>query len=224
MIKLQYLVRPRPGVPRAAFAEQLLGELAAALLEQDPAGLKITLSLPEPPRLSVIPFVRRQVALVSVWTGEEPRISEVMRSAAGELSGWRVEESTPLAYARDWPDGRRTPGVCLLTLLNRKRGLDADTFMHRWHGVHTPLSLRIHPLWCYIRNVVREPVVAGSPRIDGIVEEHFRQREDLLDPRRFFGGSLLWMLPNMARVALDISGFLDLRSLEAYLAHEHHLR
>lgn len=228
MTKLQYLIAPPRGTAPGSFVERALGPLARDLLAAGPIQLKLTLTTPTPPRLAVIPFSRRQLALLSIWTEEaaapwSDRLVTACTAAGWTIAGYRVDESVPLAYQRDWPDGQPTPGACLLTLLRRRRGLEDEAFMQRWHGVHSPLSLEIHPLWCYVRNVVREELVAGSPRWDGIVEEHFRHREDLLDPRRFFGGGLQ-LVPNMARVALDIAGFLDLLSLRTYLAQEHHLR
>jgi hypothetical protein len=228
MTKLQYLIRPPSGQPPGVFSDYLLDGLGPTLLALGPERLKLTISDPAPPRLAVIPFARRSLGLISIWS-DPARPPDawnvaVLEAAGGySVSGYRVEESLPVTYRRDWPDGQRTPGVGLLTLLNRRRGLDDATFMQRWHGKHSPLSLAIHPLWCYVRNVVRERLIPDSPRWDGVVEEHFQRREDLLDPRRFFGGALM-MLPNMARVAADVAGFLDVRSLETYLAHEVHLR
>ena len=38
------------------------------------------------------------------------------------VTAYRVDESTPLAYERTWPDGEPTPTPILLTVLHRKRG------------------------------------------------------------------------------------------------------
>ena len=148
-----------------------------------------------------------------------------------------------MAYHRSWADGVPTPGIGLMTFFKRRPGLDDAVFMERWHGGHTPLSLEIHPLWSYIRNVVREPVhtiarepvhtiarepvhtiargpaAISEPAWEGLVEEHFQRPEDLLNPLRFFGGPLK-MAFNMARVARDVAGFLDMRSLQTYLVQE----
>jgi hypothetical protein len=94
---------------------------------------------------------------------------ERLLAGEGAASGYRVEESVPRGYERTWPDGADTPGGSMLTLLRR------------WHEGHSPLALEIHPLWNQVRNVVRAPVLPGSPPVCGIVEEQFRTREDLLD-------------------------------------------
>jgi len=132
---------------------------------------------------------------------------------------YRVEEALPVAYEKSWPDGELTPGVCLLTLFTRKPGLDHATFLNRWHNSHTPLSLRIHPLWHYNRNVVRERLITSSEPWEGIVEEHFRKRSDLVNPFRFFGNPLR-IVPNMIEVYNDTRTFLDYNTIETYFVRE----
>ncbi|MBI5501439.1 MAG: EthD domain-containing protein [Deltaproteobacteria bacterium] len=229
MKKLQYLVRGPERRPLDAFGADVLIQLAPRLLALSPARLKLTFTADTPPRLSVIPFRRTPLALISVWTdddgdGAAAAWADAARAAGlGAVTGYRVDESYPRAYARDWPDQARTPGAGLLTLLSRKKGLGDAEFFRRWFDGHSPLSLRIHPLWCYVRNVVHSPVVPGSPALDGIVEEHFRPAQDLTNPFRFFGG-LPWMPLNMLRVALDIQGFLDLRTLASWYVAEYWLK
>ena len=111
----------------------------------------------------------------------------------------------------------------MLTLLHRRAGLTDAEFLRRWHDGHSPLALELHPLWNYVRNVVVAPVLPGSPPLCGVVEEHCRTRDELLDPVRFFGGWLR-MVPSMLRVFLDVRGFLDLAALENYLVTERWLR
>jgi hypothetical protein len=229
MVKLQYVLRAPATEPPERFAARVLRDLAPRLLAAGPASLKVTLTTERPPRWSIVPCRRGRIAVISLCdAADSPECAAVWTArlkAAGaeEFAGYRVEESVPLSYARDWPDGTPTPGVGLLTLLCRKSGLGDEEFLRRWHGGHSSLSLRTHPLWNYVRNVVRDAVVPGSPWWCGIVEEQFRSADDLLDPVRFFGGP--WrMVPNMIRVGLDIHGFLDLSGLESYLVTEHWLR
>jgi hypothetical protein len=197
------------------------------LLACGPARLKLTFTAEEPPRLSVQPFRRDRLALVSLWDEAAPAEAaarwNALLQAEGATAGYRVDESVPRAYGRDWPDGLDTPGGSMLTLLHRRAGLTDSEFLRRWHDGHSPLALEIHPLWNYVRNVVAAPVLPGSPPLCGIVEEQFRTRGDLLDPVHFFGG---WLrtLPNMLRVLMDVRGFLDLAALENYLVTERWLR
>jgi hypothetical protein len=175
----------------------------------------------------------------------------LLEAGAADLPGfsgiYRATEALPVRYERGWPDGVRTPGVCLLTLFHRPPRLDYGRFIHRWHVGHTGLSLRLHPLWHYNRNVVEQvgtqdfatagngsgtatiertgagsPVGAvpdATPPFDGIVEEHFRCRKDLLNPFRFYGRfpAILW---NMLTILVDILGFIDLKRIETYLTRE----
>jgi hypothetical protein len=209
-----------------AFRDRALA-CGARLLVGDPARLKLTVTAEEPPRLSVMPFRRDRLALVSLWDGAPPGAAvarwNALLQGEGATAGYRVDESLPRAYARDWPDGRDTPGGTMLTLLHRRPGLSDAEFLRRWHEGHSPLALRIHPLWHYVRNVVVAPILPGSPSLCGIVEEHVRTRGELLDPARFFGGWVR-MLPNMLRVYADVRGFLDLAALENYLVTERWLR
>jgi hypothetical protein len=208
------------------FATRIREVAVPALLDLGSFGLKLTVTERPPPLISAFPFRRRPVALLSLSGRELPspaRCEGVLAPLAGRLAAYRVEESTPRAYDRHWPDGQQTPGVSLLTLFRRRPGLGDDELLRRWHGGHTALTLRTHPVWCYVRNVVREPLTVGAPRFDGIVEEQFRERSDLLNPARFYGGALR-MAPNMVRVAVDIAGFIDLWTIETYLAAEWCLR
>jgi hypothetical protein len=226
MVKLQYLLRGPATEGAKAFRERALGA-GARLLAAGPARLKLTYTEENPPRLTMMPFRKDRLALVSVWDEGVPEAVvarwNALLATEGASAGYRVDESVPRAYARDWPDGRDTPGGSMLTMLHRRTGLSDEEFLRRWHEGHSPMALAIHPLWNYVRNVVAYPVLAASPPVDGFVEEQFRTRAELLDPTRMFGGWLR-MLPNMLRVYRDVSGFLDLAAIENYLVTERWLR
>jgi hypothetical protein len=222
MVKLQYLLRAPPTESVEAFRDRALAT-GERLLANGPARLKLTFTGAEPPRFSVAPFLRDRIAVVSLWDEATPEVAEsrwnALLRSEGAVAGYRVEESEPRAYRRDWPDGRDTPGGSMLTLLHRRAGLTDAEFLRLWHEGHSPLALEIHPLWNYVRNVVTAPVLSGSPPLCGIVEEQFRTRSDLLDPVKLFGGWLR-MVPNMLRVYVDVRRFLDLAALENYLVTE----
>lgn len=139
------------------------------------------------------------------------------------FGGYSVEEAIPVAYEKSWEDGQATPSVCLFTLFRQKKGIDYDTFIYRWHNSHTPLSLKIHPLWHYNRNVVKEKLTDSSNLWDGIVEEHTRSTDELLNPLKFFGNPFT-MIYNMIRVYFDTKSFLDYKTIEPYLATEVHIK
>ena len=161
------------------------------------------------------------MAVLSV-SGASGGLREKVSGADGYTGGYLVTEAVPVAYDKTWDDGVPTPGVCLLTLFHKKPGLDRDLFMSRWHDGHTPLSLRLHPLWNYSRNVVEEVITEGSHRYDGIVEEQFRKVSDLLNPFRFFGPP--FRVPgHMIEVYRDTRSFIDMKRIETYLATEYHI-
>jgi hypothetical protein len=172
--------------------------------------------------LSPLPWRREPLALISLRGVPEALAlaGEALRRLPGTLEGYLVDEALPVPRARTWLAGTSAPGACLLTLFRKNAKLTRPEFFREWFEVHTPLSLKIHPLWGYTRNAVRSPLLEGSQPWDGIVTEDFRATEDLLDPRRLFGGTLQ-AVPNMLRVGRHVSKFLELSTLENYLVDEY---
>lgn len=226
MLKLLYAVRPGRGVDARAFRRTLLDETAPALLDLGVERLKLSVTEPDPVRVPLMPMRPEPWALLSVWNPPPGTVQRVTAHAIGRgsrVEAWQVTESVPRGYERDWQDGESSPGAALVTLFRRKGTMPHARFLAEWHGRHTPLALEIHPLWNYVRNVVDAPLVDRSSPWDGIVEEHFRERADVTDPRRFYGGAMR-MIPNMLRVGLHARSFLDLGTIENHLVTEIHLR
>lgn len=227
MVKYVFLVRPPDGVNTSALKGRLLGELAPRLLRMGPDRLKMGLTEPQRPRVTVLPLAGEHLGMVSVWDGDGGRAGEwsaAMASPGWSVAGYRVTESTPRAYTKDWPDGEASPGIVMLTLMKKNPRLSQDQFMREWFEYHTPrIALRVHPLWNYVRNVVDGEVPEGSPHLDGIVEEHCRQRSDVTNPVRYFGGPIM-MVPNMVRVGMHANKFLDISAVKNYLLTEYHIR
>lgn len=175
-----------------------------------------------PPSVSIIPFRKDKIASISL-TGEADRMSSGLAGEKGFAGAYLVQEAIPIAYEKTWPDGSWTPGVNLLTLFHSKPGISREQFLDRWHNSHTPLSLKIHPLWNYNRNVVLGAAAESSEAFDGIVEEHFRTRSDLMNPFRFFGPPHK-VLQRMLAVYSDTNAFLDYRKIEVHLGVEIHVK
>jgi len=213
------------GESHAAWAERMRQDLGQRLLKLGPSKLQLTVTEAPPPKLSLFPFNDQPIAIFNVYGGSDDpsHFTDALRDAATSVSGYAVEEAYPVNYEKAWSDGEPTPSPILLTMLHKKAGVATEEFIQRWHDGHTPLSLQIHPLWYYQRNVIREPLIEGSEPSDGIVLEACRTRGDLLNPTRFFGGGFR-MVPNMLRVAKDINGFLDMKKTETFYATEYHLR
>jgi hypothetical protein len=167
-----------------------------------------------PPRISLVPFRRTPFALISLVGGDTAlgAAKAALAKLPGELEGYAVDEAVPIEPA---PNARAT----LVTLFRQRPGLDRATFLSRWHGEHTPMALEIHPAVGYVRNVVREALLPGSSPWDGIVTEEFADERDVTTLRLFGRGPrALW---NAARVGRHVSTFLDLASVETYLAAPH---
>lgn len=221
MEKQIYLIRGSEEESYDKFTGRIL-ELAGNVAQKiKPEALKLTVTCEAPPKLSVIPFKKKKIAVISVYINEHG-IIELPAHAQGFAGGYKVEETLLVEYEKTWPDKEPTPGVCLLTLFHRKPRINPNLFIHRWYNRHTPLSLRLHPLWNYSRNEVKEKLTGQSAWYDGIVEEQFRDPADLLNPARFFG-SPLTMLYHMLEVYIDTKSFIDYRKMEIYLASEYHI-
>ncbi len=213
---------------RDAFTRAVFDRVVPELCSLAPGALKIGVTDAPNPRLTILPLRKENLLMVSVWGAIDAdtfvdALGGALRTKPGtEVFGYQVEESYPIRNERTWPLGERSPGVVLLTLLAKNAKLSYDAFLSEWHGVHTPKALRIHPMWSYGRNVVKGRVPTTSPAFEGVVEEHYRERADVLDPIRMFGGPRRF-LPHMLEVGRHVSHFLDLRRTENYLLSEWHL-
>ena len=202
--------------------EMRIKDQAESLMQENSfLKVKIALTVEKPPKFSVIPFKTGKISLISFYSKEESNSidSTIFSSLSGFSGAYKVEEALPVSYVKNWPDRALTPGVCLLTLFRKKEDLGYDTFIDRWHNGHTPLSLKIHPLWHYSRNVIHKKLSNDSEDWDGIVDEHFKSRSDLINPFKFFGNPL-FIVPRMLKVYIDVKSFLDYGSIETFLTRE----
>jgi hypothetical protein len=218
MYKEIYLLRGKSAESYESFISGVTGICTEILEKTGPVGLKITYTAIKPPAISVIPFRKDKIATISVYR-EKADTTDIIRRSDGFAGVFSVKEELPVKYDKTWADGEATPGVGLLTLFHQKKGISYETFLKRWHGSHTPLSLKLHPLWNYSRNVVLEKLTDGAAWYDGIVEEHVRQESDLLNPFRFFGKPWV-ILYNMLLVYRDTKSFIDYKRIETYLVKE----
>ncbi|TYA53823.1 hypothetical protein [Formosa maritima] len=222
MTKTIYLIRGGKKESYKDFKNYVL-QSVNQLVEKNPTLLaKVVLTETPPPTISIIPFKKDKVASVTIKSSEKKYFTELLH-AKGFAGVFEVTESLPVAYNKDWDDGKVTPGICLLTLFNQKKSIEYNTFIDRWHNSHTPLSLKIHPLTHYNRNVVDEKGSSNLENWDGIVEEHCNTKAELINPIKFFGGSLK-MIPNMISVYTDTKSFLDYGTIETYLTAEYHIK
>lgn len=222
MKKIMYLIRGAKQESYSGFKHRILSLADDIVLRQHPEKLKVVLTENKPPAISIIPFKKKKLASISVVCHGETIIDEI-DAIEGFAGSFDVTEALPVAYVKNWEDGNASPGICLLTLFNKKKSIDYKTFIDRWHNSHTPLSLKLHPLWNYNRNVVDGMGKNNTESWDGIVEEHCKTKAELLNPFKFFG-TPYHIIPNMIAVYRDTKSFLDYGSIEPYLAMEYHIK
>jgi hypothetical protein len=219
MNKEIYLIRGTDQESYPDFNRRIFNLASDLVKGVNPETLKFTITAFAPPRITIIPFRRSKIAALSIHKRNPDPLEELTKTP-GFCGAYRVTEALPVAYQKNWNDGEPTPGACLLTLFSKKKSIDYETFIDRWHNGHTPLSLRIHPLWNYVRNVINERLFVDSVWFDGIVEEQVRESSDLLNPFRFFGNPLI-IFPRMLMVYSDTKSFIDYPGMETYLAAEY---
>ncbi|HBZ69958.1 MAG TPA: hypothetical protein DEP35_09575 [Deltaproteobacteria bacterium] len=230
MEKLEYVLWKGAGTPIERFRSALLEKAAPRIVRSGARGLTVNIADVNAQLGGTVPVrdgTGSVAATVGVWLAcvdEREGIERALRESCARLAGYLVTESVPRDYdARTWPDGERTPGVKLVTLFEKPERLTDEEFIERWHGSHTPLSLEIHPMWCYVRNVVARRLTSDGPDWRGIVDEQFRTAEDLTDPTRFYGVSGDWKL-NIQRVLDDCRRFLDLERIQTAVMSEYILQ
>ena len=237
-MRILYAVRGIASETRPAFRDRVLA-FARDALAPSAGSVVVALTEERPPALSAIPFRKDLMALISL--DGLPNKPDWPVPPQGFYGAWEGEAAFPVVHERTWPLGERSPGAGLLTFLRRKRGLADEEFLRRWFEGHTPLTLEVHPNVGYVRNrvintypeagYVAVPPLAGGPERpgepeiwDGIVEEQYDPASDLLNPARFFGGSLTRMPGTMLRVYRDVKGFLDYPTIRSWLTREYRLK
>lgn len=218
MNKQIYLIRGPKEESYKEFTERMILETEKTSNDLSGSYASLTVTDRKPPAVSVIPFKKTKIAAVSIST-EKENPSENLIHSKGFSGAYLVEEALPIAYKKTWKNGKPTPGICLLTLFRKKKNLEHKVFLDRWHNGHTPLTLKVHPIYHYNRNVITKKLTEDSEPHDGIVEEHVKKPSLLFNPAKFFGGPLM-MPVNMIRVYFDVRSFLDYGSVEPYLVRE----
>ena len=219
MNKEIYLVQGNDAESYQDFQQRISGTVSEMNESLNPEAIKFTITEKAPPGISIIPFRKKKIAAISIFKSNTNPVDE-LKKLDGFRGAYRVDEALPVSYQKNWKDGEATPGVCLLTLFSQKKNIDYATFVDRWHNSHTPISLRIHPLWNYVRNEVKEALTENSAKFNGIVEEQMRTEAELLNPFKFFGNPLI-IIPRMLTVYADTKSFIDYPSMETYLAAEY---
>jgi hypothetical protein len=224
MEKLVYLCWKKNGSSIESFRELLLEEARPSFLAQGARSLTFNVA-DLGSSVAGSPLVMGEgktlSASVSFWLDsldQRKPFEALLQKFSAQLWGYLVTESIPRQYPdRNWPDGAKSPGVTLVTTFPKPAHLSDEQFFAFWHDSHTPLSFELHPLWRYIRNAVARPLTPQAPPYRAIVEERFRELEDVLDLRRFFRGAA----ENMQRALDDVDRFLDRSQVNCSLMSEY---
>ncbi|AKS34127.1 EthD domain-containing protein [Mycolicibacterium goodii] len=186
------IVTMRSGRAEDDWCARMVGEVSPELLEIGLPGLVLNIR-DAPVRDSLMTLTTLDppvVALVSVWVQQYygDQLRAVLERLAGEcdsLAAYLVTESVPMAPPAVEP-GRRADALANIALLRRPAGMDAATWMHRWHVDHTPVAIETQATFGYVQNTVVRALTPGAPAVDGIVEELFPPQA-VSDLHAFFG-------------------------------------
>ncbi|MGP0031779.1 MAG: hypothetical protein ACLPVF_14880 [Acidimicrobiales bacterium] len=230
MEKLMYLVWLEPDTPRAAVPELMLGSVAPTLLALGPHGLSMDLRDPDSDIPAPVPTPEGETplhAVVSVWldaVDHRHPYQEALADSATTLAGYQVVESLYCDYGgnewsapRDWADGRRSPGVLTVALLEQHPDLTAEEWVHRWHTRISPVTEAIQPRARYVRNAVYRGITEGAPPYRGIVEEAWPSLEHVTDPMLFYraDGDPEVMNAHVTQMIEEITAFIDLSTMRS---------
>lgn len=195
---------------RAAGAERI----AVNVNDEDvAAGAKVTIR-------NHAPAVR---AMVSFWldnADDRDPCEQALQPHAEAFAGYLVAESVPLRHSP--PTGQRTPGANLVTCIQRKPGLDDDTFFDLWNREHKEVALATQSTFSYVRNAVTRQLTEGPSR-DGIVEEGF-PIEALSNPHVWYDcDSDEEHARRVKRMVASVTAFLDLSVIDSVPMSEYWL-
>jgi len=236
--KLQYLCWTSPALAPADRRRVALGDVVPSLLALGPRGLSVQVDddesdvpVPLPPPADE----PQPTMLVSIWLDRyddrEP-YEAVLTAASDRIAGYLVTESLYTDYGgncwsgpRDWPDGERSPGVVMVTLLRKpERMTDEDWFAH-WHGVQSPVSEAMQPRTRYVRNSVARAITPDAPPLRGIVEEAWPSAETVTDLMRFYDAAdAAELKANIDEMLASVTAFLNLDELRSFTTSEYLLR
>jgi hypothetical protein len=235
LYKIAYLLWPPRDQEKGKTREILLRELATRLIGSGAERLTMDIADPESHMRSPAPKLYSGppiCALVSVWLedmNKRRNIEDMLRYAGFRIAGYLVEESVYCDYGgnrhsrpRDWADGKRSPGVIAVTLMERPRRLPREEWIRRWHGTMSPVSEEIQPRTRYVRNLVVEAITPDAPPFEGIVEEAWPSKKHVSSPFLFYGASnILQLAKNMCRILRAVKSFLDLRRIRTTVMSEY---
>ncbi len=166
--------------------------------------------------------------MLSFWldNGDDRGPCEAALAAAcSRIAGYLVVESVPLVNTTHCAaPGERTPGINVVTCIERPERLSVEAWIAHWHGHHTPMANEVQCTYLYVRNVVARALTADAPPWRGIVEEGFPV-EAVTDPMLWYkaDGDPAVFKRNLDRMLESVRAFLDIDRVEHHPMSEYRL-
>ncbi len=236
--KIIYLLWAPRGQEKARTRDILIGDVSLKLIGAGAERLTLHIADPESDIRAPAPklYLSRPIsAMASIHVDDlmaRKKIEDTLRYSGFTIAGYLVEESIYTDYGgnrhaspRDWPDGRRSPGVVTVNLLERPRRLSREEWIRRWHGIMSPVSEEIQPRARYVRNLVVETLTPGAHPFEGIVEECWPSTAHVTSSFLFYGArNPLQLIRNMCRILRAVKSFLDITKIRTTAMGEYFIR
>jgi hypothetical protein len=234
--KLVYLIWERPSVDPSHLGRRVLEDAVPRLEALAPHRIEVEVDDADAQVSPPVPLPDDELPIrvaVSVWLDTHDACGayeDVLAELGVRRAGYLVTESlcedwgtTPdWPTARDWPPGERSPGITVLTVFDKKPGLDDAVFYGHWYGHQTPMSAAMQPRVRYVRNAVVRGLTPGAPPLRAIVAEAWPTIPHLTDPTRFFGAASDAEMGENIRVMLDsMKVFADASTLRTFTMSEY---
>jgi len=179
MEKMMYLLWKDQQQSRSAFAESLLGEASARLLELEPRGLQLNVvddSVRPAEHMLQINSRPRPYAVVSLWVdsaNDREPFASLLEGFGSRVAGYLVTESAPMPETDPPAPGKSSRGFSHVVLFQKPPRLSRPDWLRTWLGSHTQLAIDTQSTFMYYQNVVAWPFDYTAPDYDAIVEEGF---------------------------------------------------
>jgi hypothetical protein len=178
MEKLLYPLWRPADLDGDSFREQLLGELAPALLaHQGTRGVRLAVVDSDVSRAEGLrqeKLCPAADAMISVWLDTAISRDELevhLAEYCDHYHGFLVTESAPLVHEQLLE--QRMAGWTQVVFLERPPTLTEMEWLDVWQGSHTSVAIETQSTFAYRQNVVVRALTEGAPPVHAIVEESF---------------------------------------------------
>jgi hypothetical protein len=233
--KIIYILWSPDSMDKERTRDLLLNEVADKLLKAGSELLTIYIADPEAEMKSPAPKLypgKLLSAMISshVKSMAAARKIEALLSKYGfEFSGYRADESIYTEYGgnrhcepRNWCDCERSPGITMVTLMERPKKFTHEQWVKKWHTTISPVSEELQPRTRYVRNEILEPITPGAPEFEGIVAECWPSKKHVSNSFLFYGaGNVFQLVVNMFRILKAVTSFTSLRRIQVNVMSEY---